>query len=650
MDGGIGVSSAWRIDLSVTTAGAAVFRVGMDLRYDWVLNSNFYGGECQDRKSNFQLFPPEEAALLDCLFSQALDSGQTQIFDIRLHCLNSQREILLEFLVDPLREEDGRIKGLTGAAIDLSPEASRLNALPDSRATADDARAVADDARTQADDARLVADDARTEADDARAIADDARTHADDARAIAKDQWTRADDARALANDARTQADDARTQADDARAVAKDQRIQANDARAVAKDERTQADDARAVAKDERTQANDARAVAKDERTQADDARALANDARTQADDARAIAQDARRKAEDARTQADDARAIAEDARKKADDARAVAEDARIKAEGERIQANDVRSQANDARTQADDARAVAKDERIQANDARTQADDARAVAEDARKKADDARAVADNTRAVAENARIKADDARADAVDARIKAEEANWDKTRLMATAGHDIRQPLQAMAFFKSLAQERFLVYGDESGLKAVEAIGHAISSAEELLTSLMSLATLDSGAVAVHVEECSTDDVVDSNVSEFRAMAEHKKLKLRVRPCAETIRSDPVLLKQIIRNLTINAIKYTDRGGILVGFRRRGMFLRIDVWDTGRGIPEDKATQIFDEFYRGDESKDRGGGLGIGLSIVKKTARLLGHEVTVRSRLGKGSLFAVTVPLA
>ncbi len=405
--------------------------------------------------------------------------------------------------------------------------------------------------------------------------------------------------------------------------------------RANADEARTQADDARLLADNARTVADDARIVADDARTQADDAR-------IQADDARAVAKDRRAQADDARAQADDARAIAEDARVKAEGERVKADDTRTQADDARAVAKDQRTRADDTRTQADDPRAVAKDQRTQADDTRTQADDARAVAKDERTRADDARAVA-------EDARNKAEDARAVAVEARIKAEEANWGKTRLMATAGHDLRQPLQAMAFLQSMIQKRLLIYGDVSGLKAADAIGQAISSADELLTSLTSHATLEAGEVAVHVEECSTDDVVNRNVSELQAMAEHKKLKLRVRPCTEMIRSDSVLLKRIIRNLTINAIKYTDRGGILVGCRRRGNFLRIDVWDTGRGIPEEKLTQIFDEFYRGDESKDPGGGLGIGLSIVAKVARLLGHEVTVRSRLGKGSLFAVTVPL-
>ena len=541
-------------------AGVAVFRVARDLRYEWAFNQQFdESREGLVGKRNSEIFLPEEAALLDGLFSEAFDSGLPQTVDVRLRCLKSEREHLVEILLDPARTEDGYIEALTGAAIDLSPEVERYHELINIRTQADDARTRANDARTQANDARTQADDARTQAKDVRTQADDARTQAKDVR-------TQADDARAQADDVRIQADDARAQADDVRTQADDARTQANDVR-------TQADDARTQANDVRTQADDARTQAKDVRTQADDARTQADDARTQADDARALA-------EDALAQADDARALAKDVRSRADDARALAED--------------LRTQADDARTQAEDAL--------------TQADDARA------------------------------------------QAEEANRNKTRLLASTGHDLRQPLQAMVFFQSMVQDRLSFYGDEKGVEAAKAIAHALSSAEELLTSLTDLATVESGEIAVHVKEFTADTVVGRNVKNFDAMAAAKGLRLRIRPCAEMIRSDPVLLKRIVRNLTINAIKYTDRGGILVGCRRRGNSLRIDVWDTGRGIPENKIGEIFNEFYRGDEVMDPGGGLGIGLTIVARIARRLDHKITVRSREGKGALFAVTVPLA
>lgn len=239
---------------------------------------------------------------------------------------------------------------------------------------------------------------------------------------------------------------------------------------------------------------------------------------------------------------------------------------------------------------------------------------------------------------------------ARSEANEARMQAEEANRTKTRFMAAAGHDLRQPLQAIRFFQHTATERFHALDDRTGLQAVEAIGQALSSAEELLNSLMDLATLESGQIDAHVVAFSANDIVDGNISEFRGMAERKGLELRILPCHEMILSDPVLLKRVVRNLAINAIKYTDKGGVLVGCRPRGPSLRIEVWDTGRGIPRDKLAHVFDEFYRGDEAMDPGGGLGIGLAIVARITRLLGHPVTMDSREGKGSLFAVTVPLA
>ncbi len=267
-----------------------------------------------------------------------------------------------------------------------------------------------------------------------------------------------------------------------------------------------------------------------------------------------------------------------------------------------------------------------------------------------ARALADEVRRESENARREAEGERIQAEDARAEAIAARKLAEEANRAKTRFMAAAGHDLRQPIQAMAFFQSVIVQRFKEYGDEPGLKAAAALGSAVSSVDDLLNLLTDLATLEAGEVSVHIESFPPLDVVRDCVSELSGLAQAKGLLLRVRPCAVMIRSDRLLLKRIVRNLLTNAIKYTDRGGILVGFRRRGISLRIEVWDTGRGIAEDKLAHIFEEFYRVDESLDPGGGLGIGLSVVAKMARLLGHEVMVRSREGRGSLFAVTVPLA
>lgn len=490
-----------RLSASVCMVGIAVFSVSMDMRYEWAFNSQSF--ECPDQggglvgKNNFEMFAPEDAALLDSLYAQALSSGLPQTFDMRLICLETQRECLLEILVDPIHDEDGRLLGLAGAAIDLLPEFERHDGLRRVRVAADDARLSAENVRTQADDARTQADDVRTQADDARIRADDVRTQADDAR------------------------------------------IQANDG------------------------------CNPDE-----DAGTESVSMRMQAAAARDLAETARGEAEIARIQADDAR--------------------------------------------------------ISADNARVLANAARIIAEEADHAADEA--------------------ARNRVEEARSRAESASRAKTRLMAAAGHDLRQPLQAMTFLQRMIQERLKLYGDVAGMKAADAIGHAISSADELLTSLTSLATIEAGEVVIHLSEFPADDVMNDNVHEFSGMAEHKGLRLHVRPCTEKICSDPVLLKRIVRNLTVNAIKYTDKGGILVGCRRRGDSLRVEVWDSGRGVPEEKAAQIFDEFYRADEARDPGGGLGIGLSIVSRAARLLGHEITVRSHEGKGSLFAVTVPLA
>ncbi len=260
------------------------------------------------------------------------------------------------------------------------------------------------------------------------------------------------------------------------------------------------------------------------------------------------------------------------------------------------------------------------------------------------------ARRQADEACAQAQQARHQADAACAKADEARMRAEQANRLKTSLMAAASHDLRQPLQAMSLFQGMVVKRLQAIGDPTGLRAADAITRAISSAEELLTSLMDFAVIESGRVEVHLSDFSVDEVVADSIGDFREIARQKGLRLRVLPCAAMIHSDRTLLKRIVRNLTINAIKYTERGGLLIGCRRRRNSLRIEVWDSGRGIPEDKLATIFQEFYRGNAAIDSGDGLGIGLSIVAGMARLLGLEVTVRSRVGKGSLFAVAVPLA
>ncbi|NYZ14662.1 response regulator [Azospirillum sp. RWY-5-1] len=229
-----------------------------------------------------------------------------------------------------------------------------------------------------------------------------------------------------------------------------------------------------------------------------------------------------------------------------------------------------------------------------------------------------------------------------------RREAEMAVAAKARFLAAASHDLRQPFQAMRLFHHLMLD---------GLRTDRAqehhrhLGAAMESGEALLNALLDVSTLEAGTVRPHVVDLPLRPLLAAKLDEVRPAAAQKGLRLRLRACPAIVRSDPTLLGRIIGNLLANAVRYTAAGGILVGCRVHGTQLRIDVWDTGPGIPADKLDHVFEDFVQLDNAaRDHRQGLGLGLSVVQRTARLLGHPLTVRSRVGKGSLFAVSVPLA
>lgn len=223
----------------------------------------------------------------------------------------------------------------------------------------------------------------------------------------------------------------------------------------------------------------------------------------------------------------------------------------------------------------------------------------------------------------------------------ARDRAELAAAAKTKFLATASHDIRQPLQAMALLLGgLSPE----VTSTAGRRTLRAIERSLGASMELLDALLEFSRLDAGALRPHVTAVALDDLLDVVAEPYLAEAARKGLRLTVRPPGIGVRSDPQLLARILRNLLSNALKYTDRGGILVGCRRRGDMLRLEIWDTGCGIPADQQSQVFWEFFQGTGAR-RSGGLGLGLAIVERLARLLGHRVEVRSRPGRGSVFAI-----
>ncbi len=231
-----------------------------------------------------------------------------------------------------------------------------------------------------------------------------------------------------------------------------------------------------------------------------------------------------------------------------------------------------------------------------------------------------------------------------AELVQAKAQAESANRAKTTFLAAASHDLRQPFQALRLFLDLLSP----YVPATGSGRV-VLGHAVTAyegAERLLTALMEISRLEAGAERPVVETVSLAPMLTELANEGRPVAAAKGLSLRLYATEAAVDSDPVLLKRILRNLMVNAIRYTDSGGVLLTCRRRDGQVVAEVWDTGCGIPDDQISKIFEDFYQLDRA-DRGEvkGMGLGLAIVAKTARLLGHRIGVRSRPGRGSVFSV-----
>ena len=226
----------------------------------------------------------------------------------------------------------------------------------------------------------------------------------------------------------------------------------------------------------------------------------------------------------------------------------------------------------------------------------------------------------------------------------ARQEAEQANLGKSRFLAAASHDLRQPLQTISLLHDILAKKV---EDEATLRLVSRLDETVSSMSSMLDTLLDINQLEAGIVR---RDFPINAVLEQLRTQFTFHATAHRLGWRVVPSSCSVRSDPRLLEQMIRNLLSNAVKYTSKGKILLGCRRRGDMLRIEVWDTGIGIPEEQLQAIFEEFHQLDNpARERSKGLGLGLAIVERLADLLGHTVDVRSRPGKGSVFAVEVPL-
>jgi signal transduction histidine kinase len=224
----------------------------------------------------------------------------------------------------------------------------------------------------------------------------------------------------------------------------------------------------------------------------------------------------------------------------------------------------------------------------------------------------------------------------------------EASQHKSRFLAVASHDLRQPMHALGLF--VAQLRSHMTSAE-GSRLVDRIDDAVAGMNELFNALLDITTLDAGVLTPAIAEFPVAGLLGKIGSTFAAVAEEKGLSLRLASTSAWVRSDPVLLERIVLNLVSNAVRYTTSGGIVVGCRRRGALLRIDVADSGPGIPEDQQRKIFGEFYRlADAAKTNQAGLGLGLAIVERLCALLDHPIELKSTPGKGSRFSVVVPVA
>ncbi len=229
----------------------------------------------------------------------------------------------------------------------------------------------------------------------------------------------------------------------------------------------------------------------------------------------------------------------------------------------------------------------------------------------------------------------------------AKRQADLAVVAKSRFLAAASHDLRQPLQTLALLQGLLAKA--VEG-EKAKKLVAGLDETLGAITGMLNTLLDINQIEAGTVRAEVVRFPINDLLDRLKEEFAYHAKAQGLALHVVPCGLSIQSDPSLLEQMIRNLLSNALKYTKSGKVLLGCRRHGGRVRIEIWDTGVGIPDTELDAIFEEYHQLDNAaRQRSRGLGLGLSIVHRLGKFLGHPVSVRSQLGKGSVFAVEVGL-
>jgi two-component system CheB/CheR fusion protein len=228
---------------------------------------------------------------------------------------------------------------------------------------------------------------------------------------------------------------------------------------------------------------------------------------------------------------------------------------------------------------------------------------------------------------------------------ESRLEAERANIAKTRFLAAASHDLRQPLQTMTLLNRMLTK---VPPGASTNSLLAKLDDTTTAMTGILNTLLDINQIDAGIVKAEMVDYPIDDLLSKLAAAFVDLAESRGLKLHFVPSRLNILTDPRILEQMLRNLISNALKYTEKGGILLGCRRHGKTAEIQVWDTGLGVPEAELNAIFEEYHQVDNpARERSRGLGLGLSIVQRLGILMDHKVSVRSVHGKGSVFSIEV---
>ncbi|MFI0849479.1 hybrid sensor histidine kinase/response regulator [Mesorhizobium sp. IMUNJ 23232] len=230
----------------------------------------------------------------------------------------------------------------------------------------------------------------------------------------------------------------------------------------------------------------------------------------------------------------------------------------------------------------------------------------------------------------------------------AKEAAELANLSKTRFLAAASHDVLQPLNAAHLSVSALSD---LQTTEEGRRLVGQVERSLTTIGNLLQTLLDISKLDAGVVMPEIAEIPLDQLFSSIKSDFQPIAEQKGLKFRFRASNAIVRSDRTMLHRLLQNIVSNSVRYTRAGGVFVGARRREGKVRIEIADTGCGIPQEHRDAVFEEFHRGPgavESDISGAGLGLGLSIVRRMADALGHRIGFSSVVGRGTVFWLEVP--